>query len=382
MLIKNGIIYQADHQFAAGDIRIIEERIEEVGEKLSPRDAEEILDADGAYILPGLVDVHVHGAVNYDFCDARREAFEAISSFEADRGVLAVCATTMTLPEENLGRVADEVSSFHTESGADIIGINLEGPFFSPDRIGAQNPEYLAEPDAGMIRRINERANGMVKLLDLAPELPGAMECIKTLKDDMVVSIAHTTCDYETAAKAFDAGANHLTHLYNAMPSLHHRSPGPIPAAAEAGAYVEMIADGIHIHPAMVRLAFSLFGGERVVLISDSLRACGLENGIYDLGGQEVRVEGGRASLVRDPDVLAGSATCLYDCMKIAIREMGIPKETAIRAATENPARSIGVEKDYGSIAKGRFGNLVICDPDFTIIDIIKKGRKLKGIKA
>ena len=158
------------------------------------------------------------------------------------------------------------------------------------------------------------------------------------------------------------------------MPSLHHREPGPIAAGAEAKADAELICDGVHVHPAMVRLAFGLFGEEHIVMISDSMRACGLKDGVYDLGGQEVRVTGSRAELVRDPNTIAGGATNLYRCMKTAVQKMDIPLEQAIRAASENPARSIGVEKDYGSIAPGRYGNIILCDKELEIQKVIQKG--------
>ena len=374
MIIRQAKVYSADHKFRLGDIQITDGRITGTAEVIAASDGEEIIEAHGLYAIPGLVDIHEHGAMGYDYCDATEEALSAIAEYEASQGVMAVCATTMTLSEEALSKVADAVAAHRNEKGADIVGINLEGPFVSAEKLGAQNPDYLALPDAAMIRRINERAKGSVRLLDLAPELKGAIECIAELKEEMVLSVAHTSCDYQTAAKAFAAGADHLTHLYNAMPSLHHREPGPIAAGAEAKADAELICDGVHVHPAMVRLAFGLFGEEHIVMISDSMRACGLKDGVYDLGGQEVRVTGSRAELVRDPNTIAGGATNLYRCMKTAVQKMDIPLEQAIRAASENPARSIGVEKDYGSIAPGRYGNIILCDKELEIQKVIQKG--------
>ncbi len=374
MIIRQAKVYSADHKFRLGDIQITDGRITGTAEVIAASDGEEIIEAHGLYAIPGLVDIHEHGAMGYDYCDATEEALSAIAEYEASQGVMAVCATTMTLSEEALSKVADAVAAHRNEKGADIVGINLEGPFVSAEKLGAQNPDYLALPDAAMIRRINERAKGSVRLLDLAPELKGAIECIAELKEEMVLSVAHTSCDYQTAAEAFAAGAEHLTHLYNAMPSLHHREPGPIAAGAEAKADAELICDGVHVHPAMVRLAFGLFGEEHIVMISDSMRACGLKDGVYDLGGQEVRVTGSRAELVRDPNTIAGGATNLYRCMKAAVQKMDIPLEQAIRAASENPARSIGVEKDYGSIAPGRYGNIILCDKELEIQKVIQKG--------
>ena len=373
MIIRQAKVYGADHHFHTGDIRIEGERIAGTAEMIAAEEKEEVVLAEGLYALPGLVDIHEHGALGHDYCDATRDAYDTITEYEAKNGVLAVCATTMTLPEETLLAVADCVADYTNDKGADIVGINLEGPFVSPERLGAQNPAYALDPDVELVRRINKRAKGAVRLLDLAPELAGAITCIEELKNEMVLSVAHTSSTYSVAAEAFAAGATHLTHTYNAMPSLHHREPGPIMAAAEAKAFAELICDGIHIHPAMVRLAFQLFG-DRLVMVSDSMRACGLEDGLYDLGGQQVRVNGRRAELVRDADTIAGSVTNLFACMKTAVQEMGIPLETAVRAASENPAVSIGIDKDYGQIATGRYGSIILCDEQLVIQKVIKKG--------
>ena len=182
---------------------------------------------------------------------------------------------------------------------------------------------------------------------------------------------------YDTAIAAFDLGASHMTHLYNAMPGITHREPGPIIAALERKAEVELITDGVHIHPAMVRFTFRTFGDDRVILIADSMMACGLPDGQYSLGGQAVTVKGPRATLTEQPGVIAGSATCLYDCMKRAVLDMGVPLESAVRAASENPARSIGVDADYGSLAAGRYGNVILADKALEIQSVIQKGVRI-----
>ena len=209
-------------------------------------------------------------------------------------------------------------------------------------------------------------------------ELPGAESFIREVSKDVVVSVSHTCADYETAQMAFRSGATHLTHTFDAMPDLQHRAPGPIPAALEAGADAELIADGIHVHPAMVRLAFRLFGEERMILISDSMEATGLPDGTYSLGGQDVTKRGRRAVLATDPDTIAGSVTNLFDCMRTAVLDMKVPLETAVRAATENPARSIGIEKDYGAIAPGRYVNVVLMDREMNVRGIVQRGRVLE----
>ena len=233
--------------------------------------------------------------------------------------------------------------------------------------------------DAGMFHRLNERSGGLIKLVDVAPEEPGNMDFIKECSKEVCISIAHTCTDYDTAKAAFAAGANHMTHLYNAMPGINHRDPGPIIAALEDGAMVELITDGVHIHPAVVRFTFNTFGDDHVVLIADSMMACGLPDGAYSLGGQAVTVRGPRATLTEHPDTIAGSATCLYDCMRHAVLQMGVPLESAVRAASENPARCIGIEADYGSLAEGRIGNVILADADLNIRTVIRHGEVLEG---
>ncbi len=374
MEIRHALVYCEDHIFRKGDIEICGERISRVRTEERKHEDAPVLDADGLYAIPGLVDVHFHGACGYDFCDGNEESIDRIAQYEAEHGVLAICPATMTFSEEKLLKVMHTAAAHRNGSGADLVGIHMEGPFVSPGKLGAQNPAFAHEPDIAMVRRLAEAADGLLKIVDIAPELPGAETFIRELSKDIVISVSHTCADYETARMAFRSGASHLTHTFNAMPGLWHRAPGPIPAALEAGADAELIADGVHIHPAMVRLAFRLFGEERVVLISDSMEAAGLPDGTYSLGGQAVQKCGRRAGLASDPGTIAGSVTNLFDCMRTAVLDMKIPLETAIRAATENPARSIGVEMDYGSIAPGRYANIVLMDREMNIRGIVRRG--------
>jgi N-acetylglucosamine-6-phosphate deacetylase len=374
MILKNARVYTPAHVFEQGDLVIRDGRIVDAAAAQALPD-EEVLDADGLYALPGLVDLHFHGAVGCDFCDGTEESIQKLADFEAGRGVLAICPATMTFSEEILGRVMDAAAAHQNGRGADLVGINMEGPFISPHKIGAQNPLYLHAADEGMFRWLQQRAHGLIKLVDIAPEEPGALDFIRACKGEVRLSLAHTCTDYDTAKAAFAAGATHITHLYNAMPGINHRDPGPILAAREAGAEVELITDGVHIHPAVVRFTFDVFGADKVILIADSMMACGLPDGQYSLGGQAVTVCGPRATLTEQPGVIAGSATCLYDCMKHAVREMGVPLEDAVRAASENPARSLGIEADYGSLAPGRYGNVILADDALNIRQIIQKGQ-------
>lgn len=374
MIIRNAMVYTPQHTFEQGSIVIRNGRIAAFG---APEPDEEIIDAGGSYALPGLVDIHFHGAMGKDFCDGTEEAVQTLADFEASRGVLAICPATMTFSEDILGHVMDAAASHQNLRGADLVGINMEGPFISPKKVGAQNPAYLHRADVEMFRRLQARAHGLIKLVDIAPEEPGAIEFIRACHEEVRISIAHTCTDYETALAAFDAGATHMTHLYNAMPGITHRAPGPIIAAMERGAEVELITDGVHIHPAVVRFTFNAFGDDHVILIADSMMACGLPDGQYSLGGQAVTVCGPRATLTEQPGTIAGSATCLYDCMKRAVLDMGVPLASAVRAASENPAKSIGVDADYGSLAAGRYGNVILADPQLEIQAVIQKGKSL-----
>lgn len=364
-VFKNG-------EFVEDDIFIEGDRIVATGDEMG-----EVIDAKGLLAIPGLVDVHSHGAVGHDFCDGTHESIDAITRYEASRGVTAWCGTTMTFPEEKLagimGCAAEHVDA---PDAAALVGINMEGPFISPEKVGAQNPAYVQQCNAAMFCRLQNASGGKIKLVDIAPEEPGALEFVDEMHDAVRISVAHTCANYDQAAEAFRRGAKHVTHLYNAMPGLHHRKPGVIPAALEAGATPEIIADGVHIHPAMVRLAFSMFGAERMILISDSMEATGMPDGEYSLGGQAVTKNGSHATL--HDGTLAGSATDLMGCMKVAATEMGLPLEVAVRAATENPARAIGLFDERGSLDAGKVADVVLLNADLNVAGVILRGKRIR----
>ena len=373
MIIKNGNVFQEDGSFRKETLYIRNHRLTEAFEATSE---EEVIDAEGLMVIPGLVDIHSHGAYGEDFSDGDPEGLKKILRYERQSGITSYCPTSMTLPKEQLKKIFKGIREAEKSGdGATVAGINMEGPFINLKKAGAQNPEYIMPADKEMFLRLQERSGGLIKLVDIAPEEKGAMEFIEQCHDKVKISIAHTCSDYDTAREALEKGVGHMTHLYNAMPGINHREPGPIIAALEAGAEVELIADGIHIHPAMVRTTFRIFGADKVILISDSMEATGLLDGDYQLGGQGVTVKGRKAVLTKDPGVIAGSVTNLFDCMKNCVLNMGIPLEDAVLAATENPAESIGVEKDYGKIAVGNYGNLLLLDKDLQIKNIVQKGK-------
>lgn len=367
-----GIIYTDRFVFEPGTITIDGDRISSVETcDIAELTAEE----SRHYLLPGLVDIHLHGAAGYDFCDAAKEAIEAINSYEISHGVTSFCLATMTLSLERLEKICASARHCRTEG---MRGIYLEGPFISDKRKGSQNPEFIRTPDMGLIERLQELSGGLVKIVAIAPEIEGAFECIKNSKDNksgVRFSIAHTDADYETALRAIDAGAAHITHLYNAMPPFLHRAPGVIGAAAEhEETEVELICDGIHVHPAAVKSTFKLFGDERIILISDSMMAAGMKDGSYTLGGQKVLVQNKKAVL--EDGTIAGSVNNLYDCVLTAV-SMGIPKESAIKAATYNPTRSIGIDKDYGTLEPGKIADILITDLNLNLCGVIKSGHRV-----
>lgn len=322
----------------------------------------EVLDASCCYVIPGLIDLHFHGCMGDDLSDASVEGLHRMAAYEARRGVTAICPASMTLPHDRLMAIMANVGAFEADAReAELVGMNMEGPYISPDKVGAQNPDYVRPASLAEFDELQAAARGRIKLVDVAPEEPGNLDFIRAAHDEVRVSLAHMCADYDTAKAAFETGAKHMTHLYNAMPGLHHRKPGPIAAGAETpGVTPELITDGVHVHPAMVRLAFELFGADRVIIISDSLRCCGLEDGTYELGGQNFTLAGRRCTLA--DGTLAGSASDQMSCLRTAVTEMGIPLVDAVRAASTNPARALGVSDSYGSLAYGHTASLVLLD--------------------
>ncbi|MCR4695101.1 MAG: N-acetylglucosamine-6-phosphate deacetylase [Pseudobutyrivibrio sp.] len=363
MKITNVKIYK-NGSFETGEIGIENDRF-----TTPAADDSNVIDGGGLMAIPGLCDLHFHGAVGADISDGDVEGVKKMVAYEHSHGITTVNPATMTLSEEQLIKAVRSA----VEAGG-VDGIYLEGPFISPNKVGAQNPDYVKNPDGPMLKRIMDAADGLVDFCALAPETQGAIEFIKEFKDQIGISVAHTTADFDTAQAAFDAGAKQITHMYNAMPPLHHRSPGVIGAASDSShVSAEIICDGVHIHPSAIRAAFRLFGPERMIFISDTMRAVGLKDGEYTLGGQAVIKEGPLATL-KGSDTIAGSATNLYDCMKFAVQQVGIPLTDAIRCASENPAKAIGKFDQVGSIDIGKRADLLLVDSDLNLKKIFAAG--------
>lgn len=367
MIIKNGLVYGEDQRFQKRDIFIKDHHFVENGDS----NDSEVVDAGGLYVIPGLVDVHSHGAAGFDFSDADADGLAEILKYERSCGVTSYCPTTMTLPRPQIYAIIDTIKELvMTKNMAQIVGINMEGPFLDEQKKGAHAKQYIQKLDIEFFRECIAKCNAKcsIRLVTLAPNMPGAMEFIDALKDETTISLGHTDADYDTAKKALDAGAKHITHLFNAMAPFSHRAPGLIGAAAEnKSCMAELICDGIHVHESAVRAAFSMFPG-RIVLISDSMRAAGLGDGNYTLGGQQVCVSGKLATL--SDGTIAGSVTNLYDCMRTAV-SFGIPLEEAVAAATINPAKSIGIYDTVGSITPGKRADVLLVNEDLELVRVI-----------
>ncbi|MGN1167296.1 MAG: N-acetylglucosamine-6-phosphate deacetylase [Lachnospiraceae bacterium] len=380
MIIKNVKVYTEEKSFKDGEIIIKDGVFAEHADG-----ADDVIDGEGCYAVPGFIDLHFHGCMGYDFCDGTKEAIEEIAKYEASIGVTAISPATMTLPVEELTDILKVAAEYKKEASekkdakaADLIGVNMEGPFISPAKKGAQDERNIISCDANVCQEFLDASEGLVKFVGIAPETSDeAVSFVKQMKDKVHISLAHTNADYDTAKAAFDAGANHAVHLYNAMPSFTHRAPGVVGAVSDSPhVNAELICDGVHIHPSVVRATFKMMGAERMILISDSMRATGMPDGQYTLGGLDVNVVGNRATLVSD-GALAGSATNLMDCMRTAVKVMGIPFETAIACATMNPAKALGEYENYGSITPGKKANVVLLDKELNLKMVVKDGVRI-----
>lgn len=369
MILKNGFVLDKSFRFVKTDVCFENGKITTVGECDAGGEA---IDCTGKYIIPGLVDIHTHGCGGADACDGTKEALDILSTTQGKAGVTSFCATTMTMPQDTLETIFKQIGSYMNAkpAGAHIVGINMEGPFFNASKKGAQRGDCLKLPEYKFFKELNALCGNNVRLVDMAPELEGSAEFIKEASKEVLVSIGHTASDYDTAMKAFNAGASHVTHLYNAMNGFTHRAPGIVGAASDSNVTVEIISDGIHIDPAVIRATFKLMP-DRVCFISDSMSATGMPNGEYELGGQAVFVKDKKAVLA--DGTIAGSSTNLMDCMKKAV-EFGIPLATAVKSASFIPAKAIGLEKQIGSIDVNLDADIIVLDNDLSVEKIFIKG--------
>jgi N-acetylglucosamine-6-phosphate deacetylase len=375
MFYTNARIF-VDNEFRLGAFEVVDGKFGAILPENVPADA---IDLGGATVIPGLIEVHSHGCAGADFSDGDYEGLKAMAKQYAQWGVTSFAPASMTLPYDVLSKAfatAKQLVEENIEGLSVLRGIQMEGPFFCYAKRGAQNADYLQNPDFEGFKKLYDDCGGLVRIVDVAPELPGAAEFVAKASELCTVSIAHTDSDYDHAKAAVDAGVTHLTHLYNAMPAIHHRNPGVIPAAVEnPKVRAEIIADGYHIHPSSVRLAFTMFK-DRMILVSDSGRCAGKDEGYqFDLGGQMAEIRGGVAKLV-GTETIACSASNLWACLCNAI-SWGIPEAEAVRAATYNPACALGVQDVVGSIETGKVADFLVCADGYAAKRVFLSGKEL-----
>lgn len=380
MYLINAKYLDKDFRLAEGDIQVEEGKIVRVGPALSRKPEETAVDCAGYTIVPGFVDVHIHGCDGADACDGTPEALHTMARFLLAHGVTSFCPTTMTTGREVIERALLAAKDLHDtplEDGAKVVGVNMEGPFISKERKGAQKEEDIVAPNFPLFQELFDLSGGLVKLVDVAPEQPGGQEFVKKAKELCTVSIAHTVSNYDQAKEAFDWGVTHATHLFNAMSGLHHRDPGVVGAVLDDGRVRgELVCDGQHIHPAVLKTAFRVLG-DRALIVSDSMRANGLPEGAaFDLGGQMVTVTGGKATLA--DGTIAGSVSNLHQEVKNLV-SWGVPFERAVKSASLIPARAIGLDGEIGSIEPGKAADLVVLDQNLDIASVwVSQGAETK----
>lgn len=368
MKLTNLFFYNKNFEKTAGDLYIKD------GLFAAKHECEREIDMKRLTALPGFVDIHSHGGSGCDFCDGTEESLDTLSIHYARHGVTSVCPTTMTFPKERLTKIFTAIADYKgKEKGATFLPVNMEGPFISKEKCGAQCPDYIVKPDFELFKLLNEIYP--IALVDVAPENDGAFDFAKKAKDICTVSAAHTNASYEVAAEALKQGFTHATHFLNAMTPFTSRAPGVAGAFMENNfATAEIICDGYHLAPATLRLLFKVFGENRLCVISDSMASADCPDGDYSLGGQRVIVKDGKANL---PDgTIAGSTANLFDEFKNLI-SFGIDLEKALKACTINPARAVKCDNVCGTIEQGKNADLIFVDNDLNISAVMIKGKFL-----
>lgn len=373
MLLKNAQLFDEEFELINADIEVRDEKIAAIETKI--KENGESYDLTGCTIVPGFVETHIHGCIGFDVCDATREALSEMAGHLVTQGVTSFCPTTMTVGHDELIKILNTVKECmdNPPEGAAILGVNMEGPYISMQKKGAQKGEFVRNPDWDEFKSIYENCGGIVKLVDIAPECGNTDDFIANASKLCTVSIAHTEADYEQVKHAFEQGATHATHLYNAMTGFHHREPGAVGAVLESKSVcAELICDGLHIHPAVLRVTFAALGEDRTVIISDSMRGAGQPDGVSELGGQKVLIKNGQARL--SDGTLAGSTTYILEEIKNLVR-FGVPLKQVIKSATINPAKEIHEDDKIGSIKVGKQADLVVLDKDLNIKMVVAKGK-------
>ena len=377
-VIQNGILILPDErgQFTAQTEHILcyDERITRIvpATEFMAEGVDEVIDAAGAYVAPGFVNVHIHGCDGADTMDEDADALGKIAAFQARTGVTSFLPTTMTCAYDAVERALDRIRRAMTEKphGARILGSHMEGPFISPAKKGAQDEQYILPPTFARIASYRD----VIKIITVAPEMIVEDDFIESCcKSGIIVSLGHTAADYETACAAIARGASHITHLCNAMTGLNHRKPGMLGAALDTDANCELIVDNVHVHPAMQRIIYAAKRGAHIIPITDSMRACGLSDGVSELGGQKVYVKGTLATLA--DGTIAGSVLRMNDGLRILRENTGADIPAVVEMATRTPAEELGVYGELGSLSVGKYADIAIFDEEFRIRRTIVGGQ-------
>lgn len=376
-VIVNGRIYTENETIEQGYILIENGKIIQIAEGEYQGDLTTI-DVKGQHVLPGFIDIHMHGGYGEDAMDASFEGLKHLSESLLSEGTTSFLATTMTQSDENIIKALKNIVDYQEQqdslNAASIVGIHLEGPFISEYKVGAQNPAYVQRPSVEKVQQFQEIANNQIKVMTFAPEVEGADETLSTLHDQINFSIGHTVATFDEVNEAVAQGAKHVTHLYNAGTPFEHRNPGLSGAAwLNDDLSTESIVDGIHSHPASVKIAYKQKGNKRFFLITDAMRAKGMPDGEYDLGGQNVVVKGSEARLASG--ALAGSILKMNEGLKNLIAYTGASLDDLWRVTSLNQAIALKIEDDKGSIAIGKDADIVVVDDDIQVLTTIKSGK-------
>ncbi len=378
--LKGNIILE-DKILSGGVVLIEGEKISAVHHGEIPLKEKDVslIDYKDNFISPGLIDLHLHGALGKDVMDGEVKSLEKIASHQARHGVTGFLGTIMSAPLDSMLKAVEAVKKAKKlQLRSEIQGVHIEGPYSNPQRKGAQDPDFIREMSQEEIQLLIEATSGLKTLISMAPEVKNNRSFIKPLTEQgVVVSIGHSDATYEEALESFEEGISHATHLFNAMSGYHHREPGVIGAVLDSPKVTaEIIADGFHIYPSALRLALAAKGHDKICLITDSIKAAGLGDGIYPMGNLEVVLKGNEARL-RKSGTLAGSVLTLSRAVKNALEWTRIAVNKAVNMASLNPSRVIGLEHEMGSIQEGKYANLVVFDREFNVLETYLKGRSV-----
>lgn len=378
LLITNGTIYTPMEAIQQGYILISGGKIQAVGKGKPPRpDASTIvLEARGKLVLPGFIDIHVNGGGGSLTIDGTVDAIQNIAQAHAKFGTTAMLPTTISADDETLSNAVSAIAQAaeNPTGGASILGIHLEGPFLNPAKGGAHRKEFLKSPSVEYFTTLYKRAKGEIRILALAPELDGAIDLVKHVRQrGILVSLAHSDADYQKTREAIDAGLQLCAHIFNAMPPLTHRAPGPIGAFLTIeNTFVELISDGFHVHPAVMDLVIRAKGADRVILVTDAVNPAGTSMTAFTILGTQLEVRGN--SCFAPDGSLAGSALTMNKAVKVIADTTTTSLADAVRMATLTPARLLGIDKDKGSLEVGKDADVVIADPDLNVFTTIVQG--------